>query len=141
VLNEQRELHNDALPQVAFKMATGTGKTVVMAMLIAWQTINKVSTPKDGRFAKRFLIVTPGIAIRDRLGVVHSEREDNYNRESDLVPTDLWDALIQARSRSSNYHTFLPRTAKEVQSVAANTRKLLRGQSRTSPTRSRRRPP
>ena len=69
-LEPENQLHNDGLPRVALKMATGTGKTVVMAMLIAWQTINKVMTPNDARFAKRFLVVTPGITIRDRLGVL-----------------------------------------------------------------------
>ena len=107
-------------------MATGTGKTVVMAMLIAWQTINKVMTPNDARFAKRFLVVTPGITIRDRLGVLHPERDDNYYRERDLIPADLWDALLQAQVEIINYHAFLPRDAKEIQGVAANTRKLLR---------------
>lgn len=119
--------HNDGLPRVALKMATGTGKTVVMGMLIAWQTINKVMTPTDARFAKRFLIVTPGITIRDRLGVLHPERAESYFRERDLVPPDLWEALLHAHVHIVNYHTFLPRDAKEIQGVSANTRKLLRG--------------
>ena len=59
-LDEQNAHHNDGLPRTALKMATGTGKTVVMAMLIAWQTINKVYSPRDVRFAKRFLVITPG---------------------------------------------------------------------------------
>ena len=126
-LEPENTLHNDGLPRIGLKMATGTGKTVVMAMLIAWQTINKVMAPKDARFAKRFLVVTPGITIKDRLGVLHPEREENYYRERDLVPTELWDALTQAQIAIVNYHTFLPRDAKEIQGVASNTRKLLRG--------------
>jgi type III restriction enzyme len=126
-LEPENALHNDGLPRVGLKMATGTGKTVVMAMLIAWQTINKVMTPKDARFTKRFLVVTPGITIRDRLGVLHPERADSYYRERDLVPPDLWDALLHAQVHIVNYHAFLPRDAKEIQGVAANTRKLLRG--------------
>jgi hypothetical protein len=54
---------------MALKMATGSGKTVVMAMLIAWQTLNKLEDRKDARFSDAFLIVTPGITIRDRLRV------------------------------------------------------------------------
>jgi type III restriction enzyme len=119
--------HNDGLPRVGLKMATGTGKTVVMAMLIAWQTINKVMTPSDARFAKRFLVVAPGITIRDRLGVLHPERDDSYYRERDLVPPDLWDALRHAQVQIVKRQAFLPRDAKEIQGVAANTRKLLRG--------------
>jgi type III restriction enzyme len=125
-LEPENRMHNDGLPRVALKMATGSGKTVVMAMLIAWQTVNKVMTPRDARFAKRFLVVAPGITIRDRLGVLHLEREDNYYRERDLVPPDLWEALFQAQVEIVNYHAFLPRDAKEIQGVAANTRKLLR---------------
>jgi type III restriction enzyme len=119
--------HNSGLPRVGLKMATGTGKTVVMAMLIAWQTINKVMAPSDARFAKRFLVVTPGITIRDRLGVLHPERKDNYYDERDLVPPDLRHALRKAEIGIVNYHTFLPRDAKEIKGVAKNTRKLLRG--------------
>ncbi|MGH9068872.1 MAG: DEAD/DEAH box helicase family protein, partial [Acidimicrobiales bacterium] len=126
-LQAQNALHNDGLPRIGIKMATGAGKTVVMAMLIAWQAINKVMSPADARFSKRFLVVTPGITIRDRLGVLHPEREDNYFKERDLVPTELWDALLQAQIEIVNYHAFLPRDAKEIQGVAANTRKLLRG--------------
>ena len=124
-LDEANALHNDALPRIALKMATGSGKTVVMAMLIAWQTVNKVMTPRDARFAKRFLIVTPGITIRDRLGVLHPEREDNYYRERDLVPPDLWDALLRAQVHVMNYHQFLQRDAKEMQGVSSTTRKIL----------------
>lgn len=118
-IEPQNALHNDGLPRVGLKMATGAGKTVVMATIIAWQTINKVMSPSDARFAKRFLVVTPGITIRDRLGVLHPEREDSYFR--DLVPADLWEALLQAKVQVVNYHTFLPRDAKEIQGVSANT--------------------
>ncbi len=125
-LEPENRLHNDGLPRIGLKMATGTGKTVVMAMLIAWQAVNKVMTPNDARFAKRFLVVTPGITIRDRLGVLHPERDDNYYRERDLVPPDLWEALLQAQVEIINYHAFLPRDSKEIQGVSANTRKILR---------------
>ena len=69
-LEEQNGEYNNGLPRVALKMATGAGKTIVMAMLIAWQTINKVHAPYDKTFAKRFLVVTPGLTIRDRLRVL-----------------------------------------------------------------------
>jgi type III restriction enzyme len=126
-LEPENRLHNDGLPRIGLKMATGAGKTVVMAMLIAWQAINKVATPRDARFAKRFLVVAPGVTIRDRLGVLHPEREDNYYRERDLVPRDLWDMLLQAQVEIVNYHVFLARDAKEIQGVSTVTRKMLRG--------------
>ena len=106
-------------------MATGTGKTVVMAMLIAWQTLNKVQSPRDARFTKRFLVVTPGITIRDRLRVLFPGDEGNYYDERDLIPPDLKGALNQAQIIITNYHSFLLRDAKEIKGVAANTRKIL----------------
>jgi type III restriction enzyme len=132
-LDPENKLHNDGLPRIAIKMATGTGKTVVMGMLIAWQTINKVASPNDARFAKRFLILTPGITIRDRLRVLEPADDHNYYRERDLVPSDLWDALLQAEVVITNYHSFLHRDAKEIQGVAANTRKILTYGKRTDP--------
>ena len=125
-LAPENEHHNNGLPRVALKMATGTGKTVVMGMLIAWHTINKVHSPRDARFAKRFLVVTPGITIRDRLRVLMPSDPGNYYRERDLVPPDLWGSLQQAQVVIINYHAFLARDAKEIQGVHTNTRKLLR---------------
>ena len=61
---------NPGLNRIAMKMATGTGKTVVMAMLIAWHALNKIANPKDRRLSDTFLVVTPGITIRDRLRVL-----------------------------------------------------------------------
>jgi type III restriction enzyme len=61
---------NPGLPRLALKMATGSGKTVVMAMLVAWQSLNKLANLQDARFSDTFLIVSPGITIRDRLRVL-----------------------------------------------------------------------
>jgi type III restriction enzyme len=134
-LEPENRLHNDDLPRVALKMATGTGKTVVMAMLIAWQAINKVHAPRDARFAKQFLVVTPGITIRDRLRVLQpgAHRDDNYYLQRDLVPPDLMGALLQAQVVITNYHAFLLRDAKEIQGVAATTRKILNAGKRIDP--------
>lgn len=128
-IDTENALHNNGLPRIALKMATGAGKTVVMAMLIAWQTVNKVMTPRDARFTRRFLVVAPGITIRDRLGVLHPERRDSYYRrdQRDLVPPDLWDTVLRAQVQVMNYHAFLPKDDRMIQGVAANTRKLLRG--------------
>ena len=69
-LREANDGSNPGLTRIASKMATGTGKTVVMAMLIAWHALNKIADPKDRRFSDTFLVVTPGITIRDRLRVL-----------------------------------------------------------------------
>ena len=124
-LDEANAEHNAGLPRVALKMATGAGKTVVMAMLIAWQTANKVAAPRDARFTKRFLVVTPGITIRDRLRVLFPNDPGNYYDERELVPPDLYGALWHAQIVITNYHAFLPKDAKEIDGVSATTRKLL----------------
>jgi type III restriction enzyme len=59
-IREWNENNNPGLYRIAFKMATGTGKTVVMAMLIAWQVLNKIADPQNAKFADTFLVVTPG---------------------------------------------------------------------------------
>ena len=132
-LTGHNETHNGGLNRTALKMATGSGKTVVMAMLIAWQTINKVATPRDARFSKRFLIVTPGITIRDRLRVLRPEEDVNYYAQRDLVPQGLWPLMFEAQIVITNYHSFLLRDSKEIKGVAANTRKLLLAGKNTDP--------
>jgi type III restriction enzyme len=134
-VDEPNRIHNDGLPRIALKMATGSGKTVVMAMLIAWQTLNKVANPRDTRFAKRFLVVTPGITIRDRLRVIKPADPGNYYKVRDLVPPDLWRPLMEAEVEIVNYHAFLPRDAKEIQGVASGTRRLLTYGKDTDPFR------
>lgn len=124
-LDEHNAEHNARLPRVALKMATGSGKTIVMAMLIAWHTLNKAASPNDARFVKRFLVVTPGITIRDRLRVLLPADEDNYYRLRDVVPADLWGSLRSAEIVITNFHTFLLRTTREGQGLSSNTKALL----------------
>ncbi len=107
--NQLREFAEDANPglyRVAHKMATGTGKTVVMAMLIAWQTLNKVANPKDSRFSDAFLVVSPGITIRDRLRVLLPSDPQNYYRERDVVPPEQMADLGRAKIVITNFHGF-----------------------------------
>ncbi len=108
-LREANESANPGLYRIAFKMATGSGKTVVMGMLIAWQTLNKLQNPQDARFSDSFLLVAPGITIRDRLRVLLPNDPGNYYRAHDLVPTDLFDRLGQSRIVVANFHGFLLR--------------------------------
>ena len=97
---------NPLLYRVAFKMATGSGKTVVMGMLIAWQALNKLANPQDGRFSDTFLIVTPGITIRDRLRVLLPNDPNNYYKALNLLPADMQDSLLQATVLITNFHAF-----------------------------------
>ncbi len=108
-IRKANDTSNPGLPRTAFKMATGSGKTVVMAMLIAWHTLNKRANPQDARFSDTFLIVTPGITIRDRLRVLLPNDPDNYYRQRDIVPAQLQDQLGQAKILITNYHAFLRR--------------------------------
>lgn len=126
-LAEHNQEHNQGLNRVALKMATGSGKTVVMAMLIAWQTLNKVASPNDARFTKRFLVVAPGLTIRDRLRVLLPEDENNYYKLRDLVPADLEQDLGQAKIVITNFHSFQRRETKQGQAVGSLTKQILSG--------------
>jgi len=108
-VREANDTSNPGLPRTAFKMATGSGKTVVMAMLIAWQALNKLANTQDARFSDTFLIVTPGITIRDRLRVLLPNDPQNYYRLRDIVSPDLLEKLQQAKLIITNFHAFQPR--------------------------------
>ena len=103
-LREANDTSNPGLPRMALKMATGSGKTVVMTMLIAWQTLNKLANPQDARFSGTFLIVTPGITIRDRLRVLLPNDPQNYYRQRDIIPAHSLEQLGQAKILIANFH-------------------------------------
>lgn len=123
-IRSQNEGANPGLYRIAFKMATGSGKTLVMAMLISWQALNKLANPQDSRFSDAFLVVTPGITIRDRLRVLLPSDPGNYYRLHDLVSPDQLVALQQARIVITNFHGFLRRDTFEAASL---TKKVLAG--------------
>ena len=110
--NKLREVNEDANPllfRIAFKMATGSGKTVVMVMLIAWQALNKLANPQSALFSDTFLIVTPGITIRDRLRVLLPNDPQNYYRQRDILPSELMAELNKAKILITNFHAFKQR--------------------------------
>jgi type III restriction enzyme len=117
-------MSNPELYRVALKLATGAGKTTVMAMLIAWQTINAVRHPRSTRFTRGFLIVTPGITIKDRLRVLQPNDPESYYKTRDLVPGDMLADIDRAKIVITNYHAFKLR--EELQ-LASGTRSLLQG--------------
>lgn len=94
------------LPRYACKMATGSGKTAVMAMIVAWHTLNHVANPTDDRFTDAFLAVAPGITIRDRLRVLLPSDPENYYQKLDLVPPEHLSDLGTAQVVITNFHTF-----------------------------------
>jgi type III restriction enzyme len=115
---------NPDLLRMALKLATGAGKTTVMAMLIAWQTINAARHPGSSRFTKGFLVVAPGLTIRDRLRVLLPNDTESYFKRMELVPQDLVPELGKARIVITNYHAFRKR---ELLDLAKGTRQFMEG--------------
>ncbi len=108
---------NPDLLRLAMKMATGAGKTTVMAMVIAWQTVNAVRSPTSSHFSRGFLIVAPGITIKDRLRVLLPDDPDSYYRHRDMVPSDMLPEIAKAKVVITNYHAFKRRETMDVSKV------------------------
>jgi type III restriction enzyme len=115
---------NPELMRLALKLATGAGKTTVMAMIIAWQTINAVRRPGSTKFTRGFLVVSPGLTIRDRLRVLHTNDPDSYYASRELVPNDMLGDLDRAKIVITNYHAFKLRDRME---LSKGGRSLLQG--------------
>ena len=79
-----------------------------MAMLIAWQVLNKIANPKDARFSKHILIIAPGLTVRDRLQVLLPDNFDNFYQSFVLVDSIMWQDLLQAKIEVTNWHTLAP---------------------------------
>ncbi len=108
---------NPELLRIALKLATGTGKTTVMAMLIAWQTVNAVRHPGSKHFTRGFLVITPGITIRDRLRVLQPNDPDSYYKSRELIPNDMLGDIDRTKIVITNYHAFKLRERMEISKV------------------------
>jgi type III restriction enzyme len=97
---------DEGLTRYACKMATGSGKTVVMGMVIAWQVLNKLANPQDRRFSDAVLLVCPNLTIRERLQVLLPWKVGNYYERFDLVPRGMLERLQQGRFQILNWHLF-----------------------------------
>ncbi len=117
---------NPELMRLALKLATGTGKTTIMAMLIAWQTINATRRSASNKFSRGFLVVTPGLTIKDRLRVLQPNDPDNYYTSRELVPGNMLGEVRCAKIVITNYHAFKPRERVE---LSAGGRSLLTGRT------------
>jgi type III restriction enzyme len=95
-----------------------------MAMLIAWQTVNAVRRPQSKRFTRGFLVVTPGLTIKDRLRVLQPNDPDSYYASRELIPGDMLDDLNRAKIVITNYHAFKMR---ERIDLSKGGRQLLQG--------------
>ncbi len=115
---------NPDLFRVALKLATGAGKTTVMAMLIAWQTVNAVRHPASKQFTRGFLIVAPGLTIKDRLRVLLPQDPESYYGSREIVPGDMLGDIKRAVIVITNYHAFKLRETLDISSAG---RALLQG--------------
>ena len=96
------------------KMATGSGKTALMGMIITWQTLNAISYPKDGRFSRAIFIVAPGLTVKSRLQTLYPGDEKNVYDQFNLCPNEtLRTRLNQAELLIENWHTLMPLKAQE----------------------------
>ncbi|MBP5543647.1 MAG: DEAD/DEAH box helicase family protein [Kiritimatiellae bacterium] len=118
------------LYRIALKLATGAGKTTVMAMIVAWQTINANRHGVGDKFTNGFLITTPGITIRDRLRVLLPNDPNSYYRERQLVPMDLLPLMNSARIVITNYHAY---ELKNTLDLSAGTKAMLAGPTGAGP--------
>lgn len=100
------EIPSDKGPfkRLCSKMATGSGKTIVMAMLIAWEVLNKVTYPHDARFSKHIFVVAPGLTVKSRLQVLLPSSAGNYYEEFNIVPHGLLEKLRQGKILIHNWH-------------------------------------
>ena len=133
LLDHLASANKDANPELmrfALKLATGAGKTTVMAMLIAWQTINAVRRPGSKHFTRGFLVVAPGLTIKDRLRVLQPNDPDTYYKDRELVPSDMLDEVNRAKIVITNFHAFKLRDRIE---LSKGGRQLLTGRTGDEP--------
>ena len=91
---------NDGVSRFALKMATGSGKTVVMAMLMIWHAVNR-SMPRD------FLIIAPNLTVKDRLAELRSDHDEWLLPQ--LTPIQLQPDLNRLRITILNFQAFQKR--------------------------------
>ena len=96
------------------KMATGSGKTVVMSMVIAWQVLNKVTYKQDTRFSKNILVVAPGLTVKNRLAVLKPTHAENYYESFQVVPSPLLEKLRQGCVEVRNWHALNWETEEQI---------------------------
>ena len=126
--------HNDGIVRYATKMATGTGKTAVMGMVIAWHAVNAAAGARrrDSRYCTSFVAITPGHTVRERLAVLDPSHPSNVYDEMGLVPAGLRAALGRVRLQVVNFQSFQRRD--RLRDATGDGRRLLRrGDSKPDP--------
>ena len=119
--------HNDGIVRYCTKMATGTGKTAVMGMVIAWNAANVAAGGNRrhaGRYFTSFVAITPGHTVRERLAVLNPSSPDNVYDELSLVPAGLRGDLGRVKLRVVNFQAFQCRD--RLGEATGDARRLLR---------------
>ncbi|TGA95896.1 type III restriction endonuclease subunit R [Sporolactobacillus shoreae] len=101
--------------RICTKLCTGGGKTTVMAMLIAWQVINKTAYPQDKRFTKNVFIVAPNLTVKSRLQVLQTGGDDNYYTQFNIVPAGLMEKLRQGKVLIENWQSLAWESQEQLQ--------------------------
>ncbi|MGH7307228.1 MAG: BPTD_3080 family restriction endonuclease [Candidatus Rokuibacteriota bacterium] len=101
-------------PRLCAKMATGSGKTIVMAMAIAWHILNKVTYLQDARFSKNVLVIAPGLTVKSRLAVLELSQLGNYYESFRIVPDALMATLRQGKVVVRNWHALNRETDEKI---------------------------
>lgn len=129
-LAEGNEEANKDLLRYAAKMATGSGKTTVMAMMMAYHAINKSRSPASRVFCENFLLITPGITIKDRLRVLLPQDPENYYERRGIVPREMLGDVRKARIVITNYQALARR---ELSKATPKAREKLKGNDANAP--------
>jgi len=129
-LAEANRDYNIDIGRLAVRMATGTGKTAVMGMTVAWHAVNAAATlRRDGRYTTRFLAITPGLTVRDRLAVLHPGHPESVYDEMRLLPEGMQSALGAVKVQVLNFHALQRRD--RLAAASTDAKKLLRAGRKT----------
>jgi len=95
--------------RICNKMATGTGKTLVMGMIVVWQVANALTYPKRKDFSRAIFVVAPGLTVKERLRVLYPGEADNVYDEFGLCPSEaLRQQINRVEIRVDNWHALMP---------------------------------
>ena len=121
------------LNRLASKMATGTGKTTVMALIIAWQGCNAVHDP--ARFASQFVVMSPSTTIRKRLAELDPHARDSVYVSMQILPPTMGRRLAHATVVVRTYHAFQQQDALARLGASSREKRVLAGRGAGGGTR------
>ena len=125
-LNDANGDYNNGIGRLAVRMATGSGKTAVMGMVISWHAVNAAaSSRRDGRYTTSFLAIAPGHTVRERLEVLFPSHHDNVYDEMRLLPESKRNSLGSVKLQVLNFQAFQPRD-RLWNTASSDARKLIR---------------